>query len=300
MVETGLVLDWANGNLNFGYDNGNSGTTSGTGGLVQYPANSTIPDTANGWSCPAPYTNSPTAACGGPGCAVGTGGCAHDSDCSSTPSTPYCDTNADSKQFTCVACVTDAECTTAHGAGWVCANGGTGGSAAGYTCIQATHCTSDANCTASGKVCDLDTSSQYFDTCQQCWSGDTAKCTGTTTVCVQVTTDKNFDTCQACDSANQTACTSAGKVCDTTSTDTTFDSCLTCTPANGTATAGNNCASSAPICTTSATCAQCTATDVSLCPSASCNATGACDCFAGSACPAGTTCSSSTSFGQCH
>ena len=50
MIESGIVLDWANGNLYFGYDVG-PGTS---GGIGQYPAAAADPSTA--WGCPTSPT----------------------------------------------------------------------------------------------------------------------------------------------------------------------------------------------------------------------------------------------------
>jgi hypothetical protein len=57
MVESGAVLDWANGNLYYGYDSG-PGTT---GGIVQYPAGNPNPTSA--WKCPTGETLSSGGVC---------------------------------------------------------------------------------------------------------------------------------------------------------------------------------------------------------------------------------------------
>jgi hypothetical protein len=279
LASTGDVLDFATGDLVFGYDNGQSSAgKDGSGGLVGY----NLPTT--NWGCPAPYSTG-TLACGGTGCVVAAGSCISDSDCSGT--TPFC-----SPANKCVACVSDTQCTAAHGTGWICANGG---SAPSYTCIQGAHCTSDTNCSSQStkKSCDTTNTSPYFDTCQQCATGKTTSCTGATAVCVLDTTDPNYDSCKACDAANVTACTSAGQVCDTTAGDVNQDSCVGCSPPSSTS--GNGCATTRPICNASSTCIECQQdTD---CPGfvngntlLSCTSSNVCTCVSAADCPGGSTC----------
>ena len=66
-IETGLLIDYQNGNLNFGYDTGGSHPT---GGFVQYPAADlpAAPPLNAGWQCPASSVATAGAACGAVGC----------------------------------------------------------------------------------------------------------------------------------------------------------------------------------------------------------------------------------------
>lgn len=227
LVSTGEVLDYATGNLNFGYENGIVSTTDdGTGGVVQYPASNPSSSTA-GWACPSPYTGGSTTACGSYGCSLASGTCVSNSDCSATASTPICDTSTNK----CVGCTANSDC----GSGYICNNAF---STSSFTCLQTTTCTQDSNCTNNslGKtICDLTSTSPYYETCEQCATGKTANCVSTK------------------------------PTCDLTTTDSTFDTCVGCSPVNSTYPGTNNgCTTKTPICSSTAICVQCTSN--SNCP----------------------------------
>jgi hypothetical protein len=66
LVTTGFVMDWQNGNLNYGFT-----TASNTGGIVQYPAaNPPVGPPLNpGWVCPPNTVATTSGACGSVACA---------------------------------------------------------------------------------------------------------------------------------------------------------------------------------------------------------------------------------------
>lgn len=264
-IETSMVLDFATGNLNFGYDNGNTaggGSTSGSGGLVQYPANATVPDTANGWACPSPYVFDATIACGSGGCKLPAGSCFSDADCSgSTPrcytathtcvaclantdcsgSTPACDLTNDTKFHTCVACTANSNCS---GSTPRCETSAASPSSTTYqyTCVACNG--TGQNACAAGFKCDRNTG-EFFDECiantrnngtqNDCTTDTQCNNSATTPHCDAVTGSPLKGYCVACTADAQC---SAGTVCvaNTTSlaNDPKYDTCQQCDAINTT------------------------------------------------------------------
>ena len=300
LIESGEIIDWSSGNIYYGYDKGNTNvTTSGQGGLVQLGASATVPNAADGWSCPNPPFSTSGSTC------VYTAGTAS--------------TN----------CRTTADCTsnTNFGAGFICTNQGNN---PGYACVRG-HSSARANaalrgrrapgpweprratwswntdpsygtcvaCTsscASGTICDAttdvdngscvecdslsqsectsgfygasktacdysSTGTSFFDTCVQCSSNTVTTCTTTgLTACDTTSGSSSYDKCVQCAQNNQGTCTGSTAVCDFTSAQR-FDTCVQCDAANTTACTGGSACDLTPTSPTFDTCVVCSPAD---------------------------------------
>jgi hypothetical protein len=294
LVETGLIIDNGAHDLYFGYDNGPGNPVNG--GIVAYPLPST---TASAWSCPTGTVSTAGAACAGhPGCVSSSSSCVTSanclnpalpvcnttshtcvqclakSDCSSTPTTPECNTSAvlgtvdtcvqcltgadcssptaqcqsmvnDSHVFSCVACTADVQCT-----GGYCEERTADPEelSLDYTCVACGPSGTQLNestdgCGGSNEICNEDTGG-FFDQCIATTQATGTACTvdsncasvtnGTGTALTHCDSVMTSPMDQFCVQCDAANPACAAGSCDLIEGDPTFDQCVTCTPTNDT------------------------------------------------------------------
>ena len=243
---------------------------------------------------------------------VPTARCTTTAQCKNTTDDPdyattetLCNTTPGPAFDLCATCISNATCTTSTSTP-VCdvVNAGYVGFG---TCVE---CTADTDCLANDEYanaglvhCDQTPGSPNLDHGAACTSN--AQC-GSGTVCDTTAASASttyFDTCVPCDAANAAGC-ATGTVCDTVLNDANYDQCVpACTPAGSTNAPANSCGLSAPVCTASGTCIQCTTN--AQCPGNAtnstlvCNASSVCTCLAASDCPGGAASGATCQGGVC-
>ncbi|MGO8997370.1 MAG: hypothetical protein ACLQVI_28980 [Polyangiaceae bacterium] len=248
IASSGATVDWSNGNVYFGYDNGwTSAATfkAGTGGIVQVAlGDGGGSSPTSGWQCTTPFTAS------GSNCNFNGGNyCRSVGDCTGT--NPTCANEGTSPAYQCESgsgyCDAAANCSTYTDK--ICDL--TAGDPTYGVCIG---CTKDSDCTGSDEICDLITTDANYKTCQPCDASDEGKvCTNAKDYgcvnngCVQCTAsstcktntpdtpacDTTDNTCVVCFTSSDCTSSNAGNphdytVCDTTSGSAAEFTCVQC------------------------------------------------------------------------